>query len=87
MRKAHELHFNIDLPQLIVEISSNNELHGMLVPLRIAQKKLELIAKRATELNDPILNILMLETKLYGVDNHSDISELVNEQKKLITQE
>lgn len=76
------MHFNVDLPQLIVEISNNTGMWAVRMPLRITQIKLELIAKRASELNDPQLNILMLETKLYHADTHTEITDLIEQQKK-----
>jgi len=76
------MHFNIDIPQMLVEISSNKGMWALIKPLQITQNKLGLIAKRASELDDPILNILMLETKLYHTEKHSDIYDLIEQQKK-----
>jgi len=78
------MHFNIDLPKMLIEISNNNETWALVKPLQITQIKLSLIAKRAIELDDPELNILMLETKLYHTDSHSEIKELIETQKKRI---
>ena len=78
----NELHFNIDVPQLITEISSNNSTWALTKPLEVLQTKLALIAKRAIEIDDPELNVLMLETKLYEVENHTDISNLIKTQKE-----
>jgi len=76
------MHFNIDLPQMLVEISQNKGMWALIKPLQITQIKLSLIAKRAIELDDPELNILMLETKLYHTDKHSDVTDLIEQQRK-----
>ena len=77
-----KLHFNIDLPQLLRETYESNDGMGVFkVPISVAQNKLAQISQRAIELDDPQLNILMLETKLYEVE-HSDIIELIKKQKQ-----
>lgn len=77
--------FNIDVPQLISEIFENNPgMDIFKIPFTVLQSKLRKLAKRAIELNDPELNILMLEMKLYDVEKHSEIRPLIEEQRKLI---
>ena len=78
-----KLYFNVDVPQLIKEISNNNEVACLSVPLTILQKKLRKLTERAIELDDPELNIIMLEMKLYEV-NHSRISALIKIQQERI---
>ena len=82
-KKDNEMHFNIDTPALIKEIAANNDLKMAQVPLRLLLGKLGQIALRATELNDPELNILMLEMKLYEIP-HNDIYDHIEKQKKRI---
>ena len=77
-----QLNFNIDVPQLILEIGKNSNVGGALtIPLRVLQAKLVQIAKRGAELNDPQLNILLLETKLYEV-GHDEVIQLIEQQRE-----
>jgi hypothetical protein len=86
--KSKQLHFNIDIPNFLKEIQENStpkQNYVMRAPMEIMKTKLALITKRASELNDPKLNILMLETKLYEVENHKDIHELIKQQEDRIS--
>jgi hypothetical protein len=86
--KSKQLYFNIDIPNFLKEIQGNSTLqqsYVMRAPMEIMKTKLALITKRASELNDPKLNILMLETKLYEVENHEDIPELIKQQEDRIS--
>ena len=80
------LHFNIDVPAFIKELQENatkEQSYVMRAPMETLKSKLAQIAKRASEINDPELNILMLETKLYEVE-HSEIYNLIEKQKQLL---
>jgi len=82
MENNESLYFNIDLPQLIIEIGNNVPQASVFrQPLKVLQAKLAAIASRAIELDDPELNILMLECKLYDVC-HDDIQKYISEQKQ-----
>lgn len=80
MKKSRELYFNIDTPSFLDEISKNDVLRFAAVPFSILKTKLGMIAKRAAELNDPKLNVLMLEMKLYEV-NHRELSSKIKFEK------
>jgi hypothetical protein len=82
MEDKSKLHFNVDLPQLITEISNNHGMWSLRMPLSILQNKLIVLSKRAIELDDPELNIIMLELKLYEVKHHSQIQDLIEAQRK-----
>lgn len=78
-----DLSWRADLPVLFKEISDNSKI-GIYAPiLAIVGRLLGCVAKRAIELDDPILNICMLKLKLYDVD-HYEIEKLVQQQKKRI---
>ena len=82
MNEAEELYFNIDTPELIKEIATGHKGSWVLkIPLMTLQAKLALVAKRAIELDDPKLNVLMLEMKLYEVEQ-SKINSLIKNQKE-----
>ena len=81
------LYFNVDLPAYLAElqnISTDGVSYILGTPMSVVCTKLTQIAQRASELDDPMLNVLMLETKLYEVEDHSKLSELIKEQKDRI---
>lgn len=89
--------FKIHVPELLEEILNNglrpSVLGALRIPLIIFLRYLDSIAKRATELNDPILNRIMVETALYSVgDPHSEyydaekIKEVINKAKEFQAQ-
>lgn len=83
---SSELYFNIDVPSFLTELQQNAskaQSYVMRAPMNILKTKLAKIAERAIELDDPQLNILMLETKLYEVE-HDKIQELIQKQKDRI---
>ena len=62
------LYFRIHVPNFLKEIANNNKLGGVLiVPLNTLRIYLGKVAERASELNDPKLNLLMCEMSLYEV--------------------
>ena len=63
-----DLAWRINTPQLLKEICTNPGTSILGKPLSILGRKLHEVAERAAELNDPALNILMLELTLYDVD-------------------
>lgn len=84
-----ELTFRIDAVKLLEEIADAGlpKTMGVLkTPLNILLNYIAQIAHRATELNDPKLNVIMLSMGLYEVDP-DDIVEAINKQKKLIKNE
>ena len=65
--------FKIHLPQLLKEITNNNGIGALKIPLQSLQRYLISISERAIELDDPILNRLMCELTLYDqVDPHGE---------------
>ena len=81
------LYFNIDVPAFLNELQANstpNQGYVMTIPMAILKTKLAQIAQIATRLNDPELNILKLETKLFEV-NHKEVSKLIEEQRQRLT--
>jgi len=75
------LHFNLDAPQLLVEITNNENIGILKIPLNVLRMKLANVATIAIELDDPKLNILMLEMKLYEVEQ-TKIPDLIRQQKE-----
>jgi len=86
MRKT--VHFKCHVPNLLKEVTENALVKnaGVLrTPLNVFRNYLGLIAQRAAQIDDPELNILMLETALYE-GTPSELSEAIEQQKKRIKQ-
>lgn len=84
-----ELTFRVDAIELLTEIADSGLPRTMGVlktPLNILMNYLAQVAYRATELNDPKLNVIMLSMGLYEV-SPDNVVEVINEQKKLIENE
>jgi hypothetical protein len=80
------LKWRVDTLALLNEIadSAMDRKMGILkIPINIFKDLLADVAQRATELNDPELNILMLRLNLYEVPQN-EIIEAIENQKKLI---
>jgi len=84
--ETHVHHFRIDVPRLLAEVTNNSLLpnSGVLkIPLNIFRQYLIKLADYAVKLNDPELNIIMLEMGLYEL-TPSEIVQAIEEQKALI---
>lgn len=81
--KDEDLEFRVHTPNLLKEICSNHNMGVFYIPLNTFQNLLKRVAQRATELNDPELNILMLKLTLYEVPP-SEIMEAIKQQRKLL---
>jgi hypothetical protein len=81
-----DIGFRVHVPNLLNDIILNQlrDKSGILrIPMNQFQSLLKDVAQRATELNDPELNILMLSLALYEVDPH-DIPDEINNQISLM---
>lgn len=75
--------WRVDTPSLLNEVA-NCSNQGIYSPvMAIFGRVLACVADRATQLNDPILNICMLKLKMYEVP-HEEIQTRINEQLKRI---
>jgi len=86
IKKTRDIGFRVHTVNLLQDIIVNQIGHsaGVLkVPLNQFQRLLALAAERATELNDPELNIIMLSLGLYEVDS-LEISKAIESQIKLL---
>lgn len=78
--------FRVDTMALLHEIAdcALRENQGILkMPLNIFRNLLAQTAKRATEINDPELNICMINLGLYEIDPKEAVNA-ISAQKKLI---
>lgn len=66
---GNNLSFDVNTPQFLKE-ACENAIGGMYtVCWNIFRTLLEQVAERATELNDPVLNTLMIRLNLYEIPN------------------
>ena len=80
------LEFRVDTNQLLTEITEFGLPRTMGVlfrPINIFRNYLCKVAERATQLNDPKLNVLMLSLGLYEV-SPKDVVSAIEKQKALI---
>lgn len=63
--KAKTLDWRVNTPNMFKEILANDQTVIFTRPLQITARLLAEVAKRASELNDPILNGLMCQLTLY----------------------
>jgi hypothetical protein len=74
----------VDTPRLITELVEGNPSGGILKqPVNIFRGLLISLAQRASEIDDPELNILMLRLNLYDVP-HASLLDKIEEQKALV---
>jgi hypothetical protein len=73
------LRWKVNTPGLLSEIMNNSGASVLRIPLHIFADLLMQVAKRASEINDPKLNILMLRLALYeaGDPNSSEYNPRV----------
>lgn len=76
-----ELQFDINTPGFIKEVAENSGSRMYSVCWNIFQRLIAMVAERATELNDPIMNVLMLRMNLYEVD-HEERVRAINRIKQ-----
>ena len=70
---SEKLQWKVHTIGLFKEISSNFSHNAQIrIPLSIIQNLLAQVAQRATELNDPQLNRLMIRLGLYSISNPDD---------------
>lgn len=67
MPETKKLRWTVHVPNFFQEIMLNKELWIMRAPMQIFQNILLEVATRASELNDPIMNALMMRLALYDI--------------------
>lgn len=74
--------FDVDTPHFLKEACENTNGGMYAVCWNIFRNLLAMVAERATELNDPIMNVLMIRLGLYDIapgDRHKYIKEIEKE--------
>jgi hypothetical protein len=72
MTMTKHLKWKVAIQPLFEEVILNKENECFKIPFRIILDLLRQVGERATELNDPKLNALMLRLGLYSISNPKD---------------
>lgn len=87
--QSHPVEWRVHTSNLLQEILTNHGTGVLTTPLQIFGSLLAEVAKRASELDDPALNILMLRLTLYDQGDpdkhpHTEIDAVIAAQRKRI---
>lgn len=80
--KDEALSFDVDTPMFIKEVAENSGSTMYAVCWNIFKGLLVKVAERATELNDPVLNTLMIRLNLYEIPNEERY-KMIKKMKEL----
>lgn len=80
----NDLVWKIDLPNFLKEISMCSKYVPYTVSFQILAQVLGILAKRAIEINDPALNIIMLNLGLYEGAHDENINDVIYELRQKI---
>lgn len=80
----NDLVWKIDLPNFLKEISQCSKYVPYAVSFKILAQVLGILAKRAIEINDPALNIIMLNLGLYEGAHDENINNVVYKLRQQI---
>lgn len=75
----------VDLPSFLKEIAECSKSIPYAASFRILAQVLNVLTERAIEINDPALNIIMLNLGLYEGANDKNEGEVISRLRKLIT--
>lgn len=81
----NDMVWKVDLPRLLKEISECSKSTTYPVTFTILSRVLEILAERAIEIDDPALNIIMMNLGLYEGVHDKNAGEVISKQRKLIT--
>ena len=81
----NDMVWKVDLPRLLKEISECSKSTPYPVTFTILARVLGMLTERAIEINDPALNIIMMNLGLYEGVHDKNAGEVISKQRKLIT--
>lgn len=81
----NDMVWKVDLPEFLKEISECSKYVPYTASFKILAQILRVLVERATEINDPALNIIMLNLGLYEGAHDKDVDEVISQLRKLIT--
>lgn len=80
-----DMAWKVDLPRFLKEISECSTNVPYAASFRILAQVLNVLTERAIEINDPALNIIMMNLGLYEGVHDKNAGEVISKQRKLIT--
>lgn len=81
----NDMVWKVDLPKFLKEISECSTNVPYAASFRILAQVLKVLVERAIEINDPALNIIMLNLGLYDLAHDENVDEVISQLRKLIT--
>ena len=81
----NDMVWKVDLPRLLKDISECSKSTHYPVTFTILTRVLGILTERAIEINDPALNIIMLNLGLYEGAHDKNVDEVISRLRKLIT--
>ena len=81
----NDMVWKVDLPRLLKEISECSKSTPYPVNFTILASVLGILTERAIEINDPALNIIMMNLGLYEGVHDKNACEVISKLRKLIT--
>ena len=81
----NDMVWKVDLPRLLKEIYECSKSTPYPVTFTILARVLGMLTERAIEINDPALNIIMMNLGLYEGVHDKNAGEVISKQRKLIT--
>lgn len=83
----NDMVWKADLPSLLKEIAECSKNVPYAKTFKILAQVLNVLTERAIEINDPALNIIMLNLGLYEGAHDKNVDEVISQLRKLITDE
>lgn len=81
----YDMVWKVDLPSLLKEIAECSKSVPYAKTFKILAQVLNVLTERAIEINDPALNIIMLNLGLYEGAHDKNAGEVISRLRKLIT--
>ena len=81
----NDMVWKVDLPKFLKEISECSTNTPYAASFRILSQVLKVLTERAIEINDPALNIIMLNLGLYEGAHDENVDVVISQLRKLIT--
>lgn len=81
----NDMVLKVDMPLLLKEIAECSKSTPYPKTFVILARVLGILTERAIEINDPALNIIMLNLGLYEGAHDKNVGEVISQLRKLIT--
>lgn len=81
----NDMVWKVDLPEFLKEISECSTNVPYDACFQILAQVLNVLTERAIEINDPALNIIMLNLGLYEGAHDKNVDDVISQLRKLIT--